>query len=76
MMAARKTVKPAASEQAVEQNENQAVIENKFSKEQLLASKKFQGKRDIVNALLSPDDNYTVETVEQMIENYMKGQVK
>lgn len=47
-----------------------------FSKEQLLAAERFQGRKDIVNALLLPDKQYTVEAVEQMIEKYMKGQVK
>lgn len=51
-------------------------IENKFSKEQLLSADRFQGRRDIVNALLSPDKQYTVEAVEEMIEKYMKGKVK
>lgn len=51
-------------------------IESLFSKEQLLAAELFQGRKDIVNTLLSPDKQYTVETVEQMIEKYMKGQVK
>lgn len=50
--------------------------ETLFSKEQLLMAERFQGRRDILNALLSPDEQYTVETVEQMIEKYMKGQVK
>ena len=67
-MAARKTAKPAAS--------TTEKIESSFSKEQLLAADRFQGRRDIVNALLSPDKEYTVEAVEQMIEKYMKGQVK
>lgn len=47
-----------------------------FSKTQLLAAKRFQGRRDIVNALLSENKQYAAETVEQMIENYKKGQVK
>lgn len=51
-------------------------IESLFSKEQLLAAERFQDRKDIVNTLLSPDKQYTVETVEQMIEKYMKGQVK
>lgn len=51
-------------------------IENLFSKEQLLSADRFQGRRDIVNALLSPDKQYTVEAVEEMIEKYMKGKVK
>ncbi len=67
-MAVKKTNKPAASEPEK--------IEKLFSKEQLLAAERFQERKDIVNALLSPDKQYTVETVEQMIEKYMKGQVK
>lgn len=51
-------------------------MENRFSKEQMLAAKRFQGRRDIVNVLLAPEEQYTVEAVEQMIEAYMKGQVK
>lgn len=67
-MAVKKTNKPAASEPEK--------IEKLFSKEQLLAAERFQERKDIVNALLSPDKQYTVESVEQMIEKYMKGQVK
>lgn len=67
-MAVKKTIKPAASEPEK--------IESLFSKEQLLAAVRFQDRKDIVNALLSPDKQYTVEAVEQMIEKYMKGQVK
>lgn len=66
-MAVKKS-KPAASEPGK--------IESSFSKEQLLAAERFQDRKDILNALLSPDEQYTVETVEQMIEKYMKGQVK
>jgi hypothetical protein len=51
-------------------------VESLFSKEQLLAAKKFQDRKDIVNAILSPDEKYTVKAVEEMIEKYMKGQVK
>lgn len=51
-------------------------VESLFSKEQLLAAKRFQDKKDIVNAILSPDKKYTVNAVEEMIEKYMKGQVK
>lgn len=51
-------------------------IEKLFSKEQLLATERFKARKDIVNALLSPDKQYTLETVEQEISKYMKGQVK
>lgn len=67
-MAVKKTNKPAATEPEK--------IEKLFSKEQLLAAERFQERKDIINALLSPDKQYTVEAVEQMIEKYMKGQVK
>lgn len=67
-MAVKKTNKPAATEPEK--------IEKLFSKEQLLAAERFQERKDIVNALLSPDKQYTVEAVEQMIEKYMKGQVE
>ena len=66
-MATRKETKPAVSEPK---------IESLFSKEQLLAAERFQGRKDIVNTLLSSDKQYTVETVEQEISKYMKGQVK
>ena len=70
-MAVRKTTKTAAKEAEK--------IESEFSKNQLLAAKRFRGKRDALNAVLSeyPDDKtFTVKTVEQMIEDFMKGKVK
>lgn len=65
-----KKTKAAASEQ------QRIKAESLFSKEQLLASNRFQGKKDILNAILYPDKKYTISTVEQMIEKYMKGKVK
>lgn len=53
-------------------------VENKeslFLKEQLLSAERFRDRKDIVNALLSPDREYTIADVEQMIEKYMKGTV-
>lgn len=50
--------------------------EKKFSKEQILTAERFQKDRDLVNALLAPDRQYTVEAVEQMIEAYRKGKVR
>lgn len=67
-MGEKKLVKPVASEPIK--------VERLVSKEQLLAAERFQGRRDIIDALLSPDKQYTAEAVEQMIEKYMKGQVK
>lgn len=50
--------------------------ENKFSKEQLIASSRFRERRDILEALLETGKLYTVKTVEEKIESYMKGKVK
>ena len=59
----------------VEESEPEKVASS-FSKEQLLSSKRFQDRGDILNAVLKPDKQYTVEAVEQEILKYMKGQVK
>lgn len=47
-----------------------------FSKEQILASARFANRRDLVDALLDKDKRYTFETVDALIEEYMKGQVR
>lgn len=47
-----------------------------FTKEQLLASKRFQTRRDLLNALLFSEKQYTIGEVEQSIEQYLKGKVK
>lgn len=67
-MATEKTVEASAS------NSKETV--NVFSKGQLLAAERFRDRKDIVNALLTPEKQYTVKAVEQMIEKYMKGMVK
>lgn len=47
-----------------------------YSKGQLMAAERFRGRRDVVDALLSPDGEYTAEAVEEMIGEYMKGKVE
>ena len=46
-----------------------------FPKSALLYSERFQENRDLVDALLDDDGQYTIEEVTQKIENYMKGKV-
>lgn len=48
----------------------------RFSKGQLLSSKRFRGRRDILEALLRDGELYTVEDVEGKINRYMKGKVE
>lgn len=68
-MAARKRTADAGAEQ-------QKKAEPEFGKEQILASERYKEKRDLVDALLDEKKKYTLETVDNLIENYRKGQVK
>lgn len=47
-----------------------------FSKEQLLDAKQFQGRRDIMEALLLEEQQYTLGQAQKMMEDYMKGKVR
>ena len=47
-----------------------------FGREQILASARYADRRDLVDALLEEDKVYTIETVDNLIDKYMKGQVK
>ncbi len=52
-----------------------AIEQSKFTKEQLLYSDRFRDRIDLVSAILSDSEEYTIEFVEEQIEKYMKGQV-
>lgn len=70
-MADKKPTKNMAAQKAEK-------AESKYTKSRLLAAERFREKQDAVNAVLAeyPDDAmFTVKTVEQKIENYLKGQV-
>ena len=51
-------------------------VEKEFSKEQIVLSNKYRNYKDLVEALLDDKKKYTFETVDNLIEKYMKGQVK
>lgn len=70
-MAAKKTTTGTAARS--EQTEPMLPM---FSKEQILASARFANRRDLVDALLDEDKSYTMKTVDNLVEKYMKGQVK
>lgn len=46
-----------------------------FSREQLLQSKKYAQQKDLLNALLKTDHDYTLQEVDTMIANFLKGKV-
>lgn len=47
-----------------------------YTKEQILASKKYRDSRDLLNALLADKKRYTLEAVEKMMNEFKKGKVK
>ena len=51
-------------------------MEPEFLKEQLLASKRFEDRRDIIDALLEDGKLYSLTAVEEKIKDYRKGKVK
>ena len=58
----------AAKKQKVKQ-------EKGFTKEQILVSRKYSEKRDILGALLSDNSVYTDEQISSLINKFMKGKV-
>ncbi len=50
--------------------------EVKFTKEQIVSSKKYKEQSDIVRALLDDNGTYTVKEVDGIIEKFRKGKVK
>ncbi len=49
--------------------------EDKFSKEQIVKSKRFRNNVDLLNAVLKESKQYTLKEVEEIIKNFMKGKV-
>lgn len=49
--------------------------EIKFSKEQILASSKYANRRDVLGAILSDNDTYTLEKVDSLLDKFLKGKV-
>ena len=62
-----------------ERTASESVAKNtqaEFEREQLLASARYRDKRDLVEALLKDNEKYTIEIVDRLIDEFMKGQVK
>lgn len=49
--------------------------EEKFTRIQLVKSKRFEDRRDILSALLDNDTEYTIAQAEDVINKYLKGRV-
>lgn len=46
-----------------------------FSREQILESRLFQDRRDLLGAILEEGTSYTIAQVESQIEAFLKGKV-
>ncbi len=60
--AARKAAQPAAKAAA-------------YSKEQLMRARRYTERKDLINALLEDNRQYTIAEVDAAIAKYMKGTV-
>ncbi|MDW0089359.1 hypothetical protein RHK27_03215 [Clostridioides difficile] len=45
----------------------------KFTKEQIVNSKRYVNRKDLLNAILKEDELYSFSEVEEIINNFMKG---
>lgn len=75
------TVKKPKSEEIIteEMVKEEAAVnvqEKRFTKQQLLKSEKYEDRKDIVNALLKENRDYTVSETDFIIEQFMKGEVR
>ena len=65
----------AAARQGDSMENSKKTAERLFSKEQLVNSGKFAGRRDLLETMLKDGKQYSVPEVEKMIERFMKGRV-
>lgn len=47
-----------------------------FTKEQILWSKKYANRRDVLGAILEDGKQYTLTEVDTLLDKFMKGKVK
>ena len=47
-----------------------------FTKAQILASGKYQNRRDILSVLLEDHETYTIEKADETLKEFMKREVK
>lgn len=60
----------------VKETKKAETFEVKFSKEQLVKSKKFNKYQDLLNTLLEDGKMYALDEVVSKVEKYLKGKVK
>lgn len=56
--------------------ENEDVNLNTFTKEQIINSNKYRKMRDLLTVILISNNHYSIKQVDELIENFMKSEVK
>ena len=59
----------------VKENE-ESIQQDKYTKHNLLNSKRYIKQKDLINALLEDDRKYTLQEVDSIINKYLKGVIK
>lgn len=62
-----------ARQKAIEKESTEQVGEVKFTKNQLVKSKKYENCRDALNALLKDDESYTYTQVDEALKQFYEG---
>lgn len=55
---------------------NLTTKETAYTKEQILKSKKYKDRKDVLNVVLKEDSTYTLKEVDNAIKTFMKREVK
>lgn len=61
---------------AVRKGKSEKTAESEFTKQELMESKKFANKRDLAAAILEDGKTYTIANAEQILNDFLKGEVK
>ncbi len=47
-----------------------------FSKQKVLSLQRYANRRDLLSVLLNDGENYTLDQVDSLVNDFMKGKVK
>lgn len=58
-----------------EEKKTEKAAKNTYTKDQILLSGKYTKRRDLINALLEEDKEYTIDEVDAVMDKFLKGKV-
>lgn len=59
-----------------EEGSKVVINDNTYKKDQILKSKKYSDRVDVINVLLSENETYTISQVDKLIKDFMNSEVK